>query len=97
MSTVWEYVKGHYDGETGFVNIWCRSNAGEKKMFRISNFDPYFYIRDEESVPVNAPWIKRIEKGFVSMENEGQFNMGGSVDDAFVFGVDAILKGLRPQ
>jgi AcrR family transcriptional regulator len=36
-------------------------------------------------------------RGFVSLENEGQFNMGGSVDEAFNFGVDTILKGLRPQ
>ena len=33
-------------------------------------------------------------RGFVSMENEGQFNMGSSVDAAFAFGVDTILRGL---
>ena len=34
-------------------------------------------------------------RGFVSMENEGQFNLGGSVDEAFEFGIEAILRGLK--
>ena len=33
--------------------------------------------------------------GFVSMEQAGAFHLGGSVDDAFDAGLDAILKGLE--
>ena len=32
--------------------------------------------------------------GFVTMENEGEFKMGGSVDAAFTFGLEAIIRGL---
>jgi Tetracyclin repressor-like, C-terminal domain len=32
--------------------------------------------------------------GFVSMELAGAFRLGGSVDDAFAFALDAILAGL---
>lgn len=33
--------------------------------------------------------------GFVSMEINGSFQLGGSVDDAFDFGLGAILAGIR--
>ena len=32
--------------------------------------------------------------GFATMENGGEFKMGGSVDAAFGFGLEAILGGL---
>jgi AcrR family transcriptional regulator len=32
--------------------------------------------------------------GFVSMENNGSFKMGGSVDAAFAFGLDAMIRGV---
>ncbi len=33
--------------------------------------------------------------GFVTMENDGEFKMGGSVDAAFAFALDAIIRGLE--
>ncbi len=32
--------------------------------------------------------------GFVTMENDGEFKMGGSVDAAFAFGLEAVIRGL---
>jgi hypothetical protein len=32
--------------------------------------------------------------GFVSMELSGAFRLGGDVDAAFAFGVDAVLQGI---
>ena len=35
--------------------------------------------------------------GFVTMENAGEFKMGGSIDAAFAFGLDAIIRGLETR
>ncbi len=32
--------------------------------------------------------------GFVTMELSGNFQMGGSIDDAFDFGLDAVMRGI---
>jgi AcrR family transcriptional regulator len=44
-----------------------------------------------------ARLITAFAHGFVSMEIAGAFRLGGNVDDAFNYSVEAIIAGLAPQ
>jgi len=48
---------------------FSRNKSGEKVMKTIKDFHPYFYVLEEEKVPDDNRILK-IEKGFVSINNE---------------------------
>ena len=51
-------------------------------------------VAEEAALPA-ARCLTAYLHGFVSLENNGGFQLGGSVDRAFQFGLDVIMRGLR--
>jgi AcrR family transcriptional regulator len=58
-------------------------------------FDALSGLVAAETILPAARCITAYLHGFVSLEISGGFQLGGSVDQAFRFGLDVIVKGLR--
>jgi len=75
-------------------------DAAEAQRVRAAAANPVLArltaLVDEERVLPAARLLTAFLHGFVSMELAGAFRLGGSVDDAFTFGVDTLLAALSP-
>lgn len=66
------FIKCEYrveDGETIIYLFGRNIETQEKILFRVSGFEPYFYVEESEQV-LNIPQIKRVQSGFKSIFNE---------------------------
>lgn len=56
--------------EVAVIYLWGRNlETQEKKLFKITGFEHYFYILETENVP-KIPQIKRVQSGFKSIFGE---------------------------
>ncbi len=58
--TVYQYVTGQYNGPRKSIDLWCRTEDGEKALLSVMGFEPYMYVPENEPVP-DAEWITRVE------------------------------------
>lgn len=66
------FVKCEYkvEEEVPIIYLFGRDlQTQEKKMFKVSEFSPYFYVLESEQVP-KIPQIKRVQSGFKSIFGE---------------------------
>lgn len=68
----YHYIKVEYKVENDDPIIFLigrEINTLQKRIFRVTGFEPYFYAKEEEAVP-NSTMIKRVESGFKTLFGE---------------------------
>jgi len=60
--TRYQYVTGQYNGPRDSIDLWCRTEEGEKVLLSVMGFEPYMYVPETEPVP-DEEWITRVDHG----------------------------------